>query len=129
MAKTALKVWSNEVNLTYNCYEHFMLGNGRGAGFHQFSGLSTPVMLWYKAYYVSGTINCGFSALITDERWNEDKTSAEISINGDSDIALIITLNDKYEYTFEGVNKAVKVHNGTYVLIHDGTGKITAKAI
>ena len=74
-----------------------------------------------------GTVSCGFSAFITDEKWSDDKTSAEISIDGDEDITLIITLSDKHDYTFDGVKKAVKIHDGTYALVYDGNGKITAR--
>ena len=45
--KTALSVWKKEVERTYLCFEHFMSTNGRGAGFHQFSGLSTPVLMFF----------------------------------------------------------------------------------
>ena len=64
IAFTGMDLWKKEVELTYNCYEHFMIANGRGSGFHQFSGLSTPVLLWYKAYFSPGTINTGFLTMI-----------------------------------------------------------------
>ena len=64
----ALNVWKKEVDLTYNCYEHFMLANGRGAGFHQFSGLSTPVLMWYNALYKPYTVTGGFRTLIQEQK-------------------------------------------------------------
>ena len=72
IADTALNVWKKEVDLTYNCYEHFMLANGRGAGFHQFSGLSTPVLMWYNALYKPYTVTGGFMTLIS-QRQKEDE--------------------------------------------------------
>ena len=36
-----------------------MILNGRGAGFHQFSGLSTPVLMWYNYLYKLYTVTGG----------------------------------------------------------------------
>lgn len=47
IAKTGLELWKKETELSYNSFEHFMINTGRGAGWHQFSGLSTPVLSWY----------------------------------------------------------------------------------
>ena len=49
IAATALDVWKNEVETSYNCFEHFIVESGRGAGWHQFGGLSAPVLCWYGA--------------------------------------------------------------------------------
>ncbi len=48
IAHTALNLWQREVTESYNCYEHFLTQSGRGAGWHQFGGLSPPpVMSWF----------------------------------------------------------------------------------
>src|SRR5690606_28356712 len=56
IAETALNLYKKEVDSTYNCYEMFRLQTGRGNGWHQFSGLSSPVLNWFAAYYKPGTI-------------------------------------------------------------------------
>jgi mannosylglycerate hydrolase MGH1-like protein len=62
IASTALDTWNREVSRSYNCYEHFIIETGRGAGWHQFSGLSTPVLLWHGAYHSAGRLTFGFDA-------------------------------------------------------------------
>ena len=70
IARTALELWAHEVEHSYNCYEHFIIASGRGAGWHQFSGLSCPVLLWYQSYFRPGTITGGLSAWITGQDWS-----------------------------------------------------------
>ena len=65
IALTALEVWETEVERSYNCYEHFIIETRRGAGWHQFSGLSTPVLLWHGAYREAGRLTFGFDVWLT----------------------------------------------------------------
>jgi hypothetical protein len=44
IARRALDVWKAEVEASWNCFEHLIVETGRGAGWHQFSGLSCPVL-------------------------------------------------------------------------------------
>lgn len=117
IAKTALDVWKNEVELTYNCYEHFMIQNGRGAGFHQFSGLSTPVLMWYKTYYVPKTVTVGFYTILDNILWNNDSGfSCEIKETNENSYA-IICLDEKNDYEFKIDGESVyskKITNGAY---------------
>ncbi len=78
IADTGLKTWEKEVGESYNCFEHFIVDSGRGAGWHHFSGLSTPVLLWYQAYYKLGQVTCGFDGVITE--YNFSGTALECSI-------------------------------------------------
>lgn len=55
IADTALTLWQNECAESYCCFEHFMIESRRGAGWHQFSGLSSPIVQWFSAYYRPGT--------------------------------------------------------------------------
>jgi hypothetical protein len=64
IARTALELWKTETEATYNCFEHFRVDTGRGAGWHQFSGLSCPVLCWFSAYHRPGTLTTGFDAWI-----------------------------------------------------------------
>lgn len=59
VAKTALEVWKAEVESSYNCFEHFIVQSGRGAGWHQFGGLSSPVLSWYGSYHRPGRLTTG----------------------------------------------------------------------
>lgn len=64
IARTALDVWQAEVADSYNCFEHFVVQSGRGAGWHHFGGLSAPVLCWYGAYHRPGRLTVGFDAWI-----------------------------------------------------------------
>lgn len=68
IAHTALETWKAEVDASYHCLEHFIVQSGRGAGWHQFSGLSTPVLLWYGAYHRPGRLTVGFDAWVHRQR-------------------------------------------------------------
>jgi len=64
IAQTALDVWKNETDESYYSFEHFLAENGRGAGWHQFSSLSLPVLSWFSAYFKPGTVTAGFEVMI-----------------------------------------------------------------
>lgn len=116
IAFTAMELWKKEVELTYNCYEHFMIANGRGSGFHQFSGLSTPVLLWYKAYFSPGTVNAGFFTLIDNLKWEEDYSKASfdiLSCEEGSHILICLSEAEDYRLTIDGNAEAfTRVTNG-----------------
>jgi hypothetical protein len=60
IGRAALEIWQREVDDSYHCFEHFIVQSGRGAGWHQFGGLSTPVLLWYGAFHRPGRLTVGF---------------------------------------------------------------------
>ena len=64
IARRALDVWKAEVEASWHCFEHFIVETGRGAGWHQFSGLSCPVLDWFSAYYRPGTVTTGHHATV-----------------------------------------------------------------
>ncbi len=64
IAETALEVWETEVARSYNCFEHFIVQTGRGAGWHHFGGLSTPVLSWFGAYHRPGRLTVGLDMWI-----------------------------------------------------------------
>jgi len=77
IAHTALNLWKSEVEETYHCFEHFIVASGRGSGWHQFGGLSTPVLAWFQAYHQPGTLTCGFDTWIESLTISEDNTSLQ----------------------------------------------------
>ena len=86
IADTALANWERECEDSYNCYEHFMIDTGRGGGWSNFSGLSTPILNWYFAYHRPGTVSTGFGTLVTHATWSEDKSSVELALRFDRDL-------------------------------------------
>lgn len=112
IAFTALDLWKTETDHTYNCYEHFMVKNGRGAGFHQFSGLSTPVLLWGETYFKPNSITCGFLSNVTEKSLSNTRISFRFHGKG----TVLICLDEKYGYEFKTSGKTEQINNGTYAV-------------
>lgn len=66
IAQTALDKWEQECQESYYTFEHFIISSGRGAGWHQFSGLSSPILNWFAAYYKPGKVSTGFEIWIAE---------------------------------------------------------------
>lgn len=115
IATKALEVWEKEVSITYNCYEHFMLSNGRGAGFHHFSGLSTPVLMWFAALYRPYTVTTGFMSIVGNVKRDESTYSFEVKLEG-ANPCVLICLEEGKEYTFVTSGKVKKVNRATFAI-------------
>jgi hypothetical protein len=74
IARRALRTWDAEVRESYHCFEHFLIETGRGCGWHQFSGLSTPVMIFYAACHCPGRLTTGFDAWVERVAFNKKNT-------------------------------------------------------
>jgi hypothetical protein len=75
IAKTALDLWRAEVEATYYCFEHFLIESGRGAGWHQFGGLSSPVLSWFHAYHSQGRLTTGLDTWVEEQQFCEGHRS------------------------------------------------------
>lgn len=103
IARTGLNLWKNEVETSYNCFEHFLIQTGRGAGWHQFSGLSTPVLSWFGAYYKPGRLTAGFDAWVKDKQFSNDNRhlSATVQFNPGRPTdqrTLLVSMNPTHRY-------------------------------
>jgi hypothetical protein len=131
IAEKALHLWQKEVSITYNCYEHFMLENERGAGFHQFSGLSTPVLMWFESYYQPFSITAGFRTIITDRLTDGRNLSFNV-ITDMQRVSVLVCLKEDREYEFETDVEITKINKSSYFLTFDINGtrnvKITEKS-
>ena len=94
IARTALDLWQTECARTYHCFEHFMVDCGRGAGWHQFGGLSAPVVQWYASCCRPGTLTPGFDTFVADAVWGEDCASLQVRLDctRPGPMALLVTL-------------------------------------
>ncbi len=110
IAVTALDLWKREAAETYHCFEHFIVESGRGAGWHQFGGLSSPVLNWHAAYFRMGRVTAGFDVWMGTRRFNEDYSRAELAWTHrpndmDSAYTVLVCMNPAYAYTVtEGVD-------------------------
>lgn len=114
IATTALDNWALETGRTYQCYEHFMIESGRGMGWHNFSGLSSPVVNWFSAYYTIGTVSTGFDIMPCQPKMNEDFTEYSARLVFDKDAAgktatMILCMNPSHQYEARLDGKPLKV--------------------
>ena len=102
IAQTALQLWASEVGTSYNCCEHFTVKTGRGAGWHHFGGLSTPVLCWFAAYYVPGNLNGGLDVWVSAQEFSNDNTALRASLAFDtapsSSVSLVAVMNPGHRY-------------------------------
>lgn len=127
IAHTALEVWKRETEKTYNCFEHFIIETGTGAGWHQFSGLSSPVLSWFNAYFRPGNLTTGYNVWIDRQEWAADQSglAADLQLfeSRDQNIALVVCLNPDYEYQVFWNDQEVASQQ-----LHAGTLSITFKS-
>ena len=81
IADTVLTLWQNECTESYCCFEHFMIESRRGAGWHQFSGLSSPIVQLFSAYYRPGTLTTGFDAFVRHTDWAPDNSPLNATLD------------------------------------------------
>ena len=102
IAQTALDLWKAEVDDSYDCFEHFLIASGRGAGWHQFSALSSPVLAWFSAYYRPGRLTVGFDTWVhrCDFRPDHYGLDAELELHGRSagEATILVTLQQGRTY-------------------------------
>ena len=122
IAKTALDVWKSEVEMSYYCYEHFIIGSSRGVGWHQFSGLSSPVVSWFHAYYTPGRITVGMDIWIEKQQFQDDNKMLDAQLkrlSNTSSISIIVNMNPKHDYVSYWESELIpmiEIHNGSFQL-------------
>jgi len=120
IAKTALDVWKNEVETSYNCMEHFLIETGRGAGWHEFGGLSSPVLMWYSAYFRPGNFTAGFDTWVENKKFDESLSHFAVDLfadgNNNKTTAVIVCMNPDYQYDVKWNGK-----NLEYKILAQGT--------
>jgi len=96
IAQTALDLWKAEVDESYHCFEHFLIQSGRGAGWHQFSALSSPVLAWFAAYYRPGRLTTGFDTWVHRCEFEPDNSvlnaDLELRARPGGDATVLVTL-------------------------------------
>ena len=99
---------------------------GLGGWFHNFGGLSTPLIMWLKAYYTPGTVNAGFDTYLEKTVFNDDKTDAEITFTcyGESkkfNLLCVMKEDKDYTATVDGKEFPFKNENGLICFEFDFT--------
>ena len=103
IAQCGLALWKAEVERSYNCFEHFVLTSGRGAGWHHFGGLSSPVLSWFGAYYRPGRLTCGFDVWVESRQFSDHNRSmrATLKLYGapGAEVDVVVTMAPGSPYT------------------------------
>lgn len=129
IAMLSLQLSESEARETYNSLENISIMTGRGSGYHQFSGLSTPVLTWFKAYYTPNTISVGFLTCIFEKKYSDKGNLINFSYATESEkaCALICVGGDgTYSFKVNGETVgAVQVTQGAYyVPLIGNSGKV-----
>lgn len=103
IAHTALSAWKQEADFSYNSFEMIQIETGRGGWFHQFSGLSAPISVWYHAYYKQGTVTTGYGTWIASRSFSPESDQAQIcfDVYEKRGNQMIVVMNSAYSYTVE----------------------------
>jgi hypothetical protein len=102
IAHTALDLWKTEVEASYYCFEHFIIESGRGAGWHQFSGLSSPVVSWFNAYHRPGRLTTGFDVWVESRAFSNDNRSfkGRMRLNASPrTVVVIVNMQPDHDYS------------------------------
>lgn len=101
IARTALGAWKQEADSSYNSFEMIQIETGRGGWFHQFSGLSAPISVWYHGYYKQGTVTTGYGTWIVSKSFGKDCTEGKISFDAYEKRGnmMIVVMNSAHSYT------------------------------
>ena len=128
IANTALKVWEKECEESYYTFEHFIIASGRGAGWHQFSGLSSPILNWYSSYYKIGKVTTGFEIWLANTAFNADYSDYLATLQFDDSTlphqrCMLVCLNPENSYMVKFNNKPVD-----FKIIYPGLIQMTLPA-
>lgn len=140
IAQTALDKWEQECQESYYTFEHFIISSGRGAGWHQFSGLSSPILNWFAAYYKPGKVSTGFEIWIAENHFNTDYSQYRAKISFDDSTlpherCMIVCMNPDHTYEVQFNGRPVKsksYHTGMVEITlpnSNKTGVLTISAL
>lgn len=122
IARTALEVYQTEADTSWGSAEHFEIATGQGAGWHQFSGLSSPVANWFQTYFVPGQLSTGYDIWVKSKSVRLDRRgmTAQLAIhsarnNGVVSVVATVAPDQRYHATWNGrAVEATLIHNGAY---------------
>jgi hypothetical protein len=130
IGRTALDVWKGEVDATYNCFEHFIVQSGRGAGWHHFGGLSAPVLSWFGAYHRPGRLTCGFDTWVARQEFSDGNRALVAELNGQPRLVLAtMAPGPAYRVTWNAQDSAFReLYPGVLeITLPGGAGELRAE--
>ncbi|APX31784.1 hypothetical protein BH708_02560 [Brachybacterium sp. P6-10-X1] len=108
IAEAVLEVWSAESERTYNTWEHFSIATGRGNGWHQFGGLSAPVLNFFAVYHRLGNLTTGFDTRVLKSGIHADGSTLTADLlslptaTGTASVVATLAPGYRYEVLIDG---------------------------
>ena len=85
--------------------------------FHQFSGLSTPVLMWFSSYHKPYTVTSGFLTVVKNKIKTEDALQFDIKSTAKKPVVIVcMPENEKYTIKTSG---RITVKDGVYTIQFD----------
>ncbi len=83
VAEAVLGSWKKEVDHWWDCPEHLAIRSGASGGWHHFSGLSSPLLALFGAYFTPRRLSTGWDARVVRQVWSaDDSLLAEVAMTG-----------------------------------------------
>jgi hypothetical protein len=120
IAQTGLDLWKAATDSSYNCLEHFYPKAPYGAGWVQFSSLSSPALSWFAALYSPGRFTCGFDVWIQScifrDNHRELHSKLKVSANNfNREFSILACMHPESNYKALWNGSPVK-----FAVVHDG---------
>jgi hypothetical protein len=138
IALAGLDIWKQVTDASYDCMEHFTSHKPYGAGWSQFSSLSSPVLPWFASLYTPGRLTCGFDVWIQHCSFSQSNRRLEARLKLDRDqpgrqFSVLACMNPDSSYTVQWNGAAVeftKLHDGLLQIqlpCRSGTGYLSIR--
>jgi hypothetical protein len=102
IAQAGLNVWKRVTDATYDCMEHFEPREPMGAGWCQFSSLSSPALSWFASLYTPGRFTSGFDVWIESCEFSRENRRLRAKLkpaNGPGrDFSVLVCMNPNSRY-------------------------------
>jgi hypothetical protein len=109
IAQTGVETWQRSIGESYDCMEHFTSKPPYGAGWCQFSSLSSPALSWFAALYTPGRVTVGFDTWIRELTFQEHANDLHLRLSSEPgasertfDILLCLRPAARYEVHCDG---------------------------
>jgi len=132
IAQAGLDVWKKVTDSTYDCMEHFEPREPFGAGWCQFSSLSSPALSWFGSLFTPGRFTCGFDVWIERCEFSGDNRRLRVKlkpVNGvvrNFSVLACMNPESRYMALWNGQPAAVtNPHDGLLqIQLPPGTGEL-----
>jgi hypothetical protein len=124
IAQAGVETWHKSTQQTYDCMEHFSARPPYGAGWCQFSSLSSPALSWFAALYTPGRITLGFDVWLRQANYHSQRNLVSLRLvpqkltGRSADVLVCLRPSSRYEIYADG-------HPVSWASIHPGLLRVT----